>query len=140
MAVLAALVGISPADDLPLPEISAPALRQQQIELLVEWLRRLGEARPRLLLVEDLQWADPSTNELLGRIASAPVPGVLMVVTSRSEPASDWRGALHDLPLTPLDDDEALAMVEGLAGGEPRRPGAPPSSPGGRGCPSSSRS
>jgi class 3 adenylate cyclase/tetratricopeptide (TPR) repeat protein len=117
LALLAPLLGIGPVDELPLPEISAPALRHQQIELLLEWLRRLAAAQPRLLLVEDLQWSDPSTAELLGRIAADPPPGVLIVLTSRSEPAEDWRHALVDLPLGRLTDEDAGILVDTLSGG-----------------------
>ena len=117
LALLAPLLGIGPVDELPLPEISAPALRHQQIELMLEWLRRLAAAQPRLLLVEDLQWSDPSTAELLGRIASDPPPGALIVLTSRSEPAEEWRHALVDLPLGRLTDEDARLLVDGLSDG-----------------------
>jgi hypothetical protein len=117
LALLAPLLGIAPSDELPLPEISAPALRHQQIELLLEWLRRLAAAQPRLLLVEDLQWSDPSTAELLGRIAAEPPPGVLVVLTSRSEPAEEWRHALVDLPLGRLTDEDAGILVDTLSDG-----------------------
>jgi class 3 adenylate cyclase/tetratricopeptide (TPR) repeat protein len=117
LALLAPLLGIAPTDELPLPEISAPALRHQQIELLLEWLRRLAAAQLRLLLVEDLQWSDPSTAELLGRIAADPPPGVLLVLTSRSEPAEEWRHALVDLPLSRLTNEDAGILVDTLSGG-----------------------
>ena len=77
---------------------------------MLEWLRRLAAAQPRLLLVEDLQWSDPSTAELLGRIAADPPPGALIVLTSRSEPAEEWRHALVDLPLGRLTDEDARLL------------------------------
>ena len=75
-------------------------------------------ARPRLLLIEDVHWADSGFLSLLKALAVevARLPA-LLVLTSRnqSEPLDpDWRGAMQQIALTTLDlghlDDET-AMV-----------------------------
>ena len=95
--------------------------RQRAVTRLVE---RAGQARPRLLVVEDLHWADRTTlvqlAELTSVVATCPA---LLVMTSRIEgnPLDrDWRNRTGDAPLVtidlgPLRRDEALSLATAFA-------------------------
>jgi class 3 adenylate cyclase/predicted ATPase len=82
------------------PLVSPEGRRKQTLELLGEWLLRLGREQPMVLLMEDLHWMDPSTLELLGgtfeQIARAPV---LLLLTHRPDFEPPWAARSH---LTPL--------------------------------------
>jgi class 3 adenylate cyclase len=74
---------------------------------------------PLLLLVEDLHWGDPTTVELLGRIAmSLPDLPVLCVLTFRPEFEPPWTGrqAVLELELGPLASEEVRAMATAASG------------------------
>lgn len=107
--------GFDPAQSLPLmagfhslklpepdeePLLGPEARRRQTLELLTEWVLRLGREQPVVLLMEDLHWVDPSTVELLGRIvdqiARAPV---LLLLTYRPDFEPPWGARSH---LTPV--------------------------------------
>ncbi|MBX3027973.1 AAA family ATPase [bacterium] len=85
--------------------------RRRLIESLVGWLRGIGRGDPRLLVFEDLHWADPSTLETLGllarQIAGEPV---LLLLTARSDFTLPW----------PLAADDARLEVNRLSASEVR--------------------
>ena len=66
---------------------------------------------PLLLIVEDLQWADPTTIELLDRI-TANISGVaaLCIMTFRKEVDPPWK-PLTEIELGPLGSHEVQTMV-----------------------------
>jgi DNA-binding SARP family transcriptional activator len=76
-------------------------------------LEALGRARPVLLLLDDVHWAEPALLDLVDylaeRVDEAPL---LLVNLARPELA---RPAGEQLPLGPLSDDEARLLVAGLA-------------------------
>ena len=74
-------------------------------------LEALVLADPKLLVVEDLHWADPTTIELLGRIATRlPAVAVLCVATYRPEFQPPWPAA-HTIELHRLSPEDVRAMV-----------------------------
>ncbi len=91
--------------------------KQETVAELVSWASR---AAPRLLLVEDLHWADRPTLEYLARLTQT-VAGcpALLVMTSRIEgdPLDPlWRSRVAGSPLLtidlgPLREDEANALA-----------------------------
>jgi class 3 adenylate cyclase/tetratricopeptide (TPR) repeat protein len=107
--------GFDPAETLPLmaalhslklpegyeePLLGPEGRRKQTLDLLTEWVLRLGREQPLVLLMEDLHWVDPSTLELLGmildQVARAPV---LLLLTYRPAFQPPWGVHSH---LTPL--------------------------------------
>jgi tetratricopeptide (TPR) repeat protein len=94
------------------PPLAAPQMKAQILFVLVEVLLNLSAKRPILCLLEDAQWIDPSTQELLdlvvGRIEKA---RILLVVTHRPEHQVPSRGNVSGLTLTRLKRRDTAEMV-----------------------------
>lgn len=120
------------------PELLAPsaraqdaqALRFQLFDELVRWLSAAAADTPRVIIIDDLQWADPSSVELLDHLARALArQRVLLAVAMRPSAASDSDSAAHALqrllrsavhvPLAGLSTGEVSELVVALAAPEP---------------------
>lgn len=115
LPLLAAVLGIEGAPRAV--HASAASARRATLEALRAWLGSLVARRPTLLLVEDLQWADASTVELLGLLVdSAPLPGLMLLLTHRPEFALPWASTrLWELVLTPLQARDSARVVVSVA-------------------------
>jgi class 3 adenylate cyclase/tetratricopeptide (TPR) repeat protein len=116
--LLGPLAGLPPTPEYPAPELDPSALLDDTLTLFVDWLAAVARRRPHLVVVEDVHWADPSTVDLLGRIAERRPPGVLMVATSRDAALVPWRDAVGVLELGRLDGPSADRLVDNLAAGK----------------------
>jgi class 3 adenylate cyclase len=58
--------------------------RHEVLAAVAAFLSRLGRRRPVLLLLDDLQWADDATAQLVHHLVGAAPPGVALVVAHRS--------------------------------------------------------
>ena len=118
VALLAAFLGLPP----PAPLQMSPELqRRKTIDLLVQWTLSLSAVQPLVVVVEDLQWCDASTLELLGHvIAQSATARVLLLATARPEFTPPWpaRSNLTTLQLARLTTRQARDMVTALAGPE----------------------
>ena len=89
--VVAALHGVALGERFTAPNLSPEGMRKKTFALLTEWLLRLGQRQPLVLLLEDLHWMDPSTVELIGRVleqvTTAPV---LLLATYRPDFEAPW--------------------------------------------------
>src|SRR5262245_21200834 len=87
-------------------------LRRRTREVLVQLLMSHCPGDARLILVEDLHWADPSTAEVIDRIgaliANAPI---LLVRTSRTASMRSTAATLRRLPLQRLADDDCRILA-----------------------------
>jgi tetratricopeptide (TPR) repeat protein len=102
-------------------EISPQRQRQKTLAALLEWLLALGEKQPLVLLVEDLHWVDPSTQEWLGLvIEQCPTASVLLLLTFRPQFQPPWPSREHVLQmgLTRLRRREAKRLVVEAAADE----------------------
>ena len=99
------------------PEVDALALRQQTLQGLVTWLAHTAASTPSLVLAEDLHWADPTTVELLGLLATERVPGTMILITSRDRVEAPWASSVVDIELEPLGEKEAAGLVAALTDG-----------------------
>jgi class 3 adenylate cyclase len=111
---LAATLGVTPAG------LEPAALRNATFQALLELAGRLAADRPLLVLTEDLQWADPSTLDLLRLLGerAAGLP-ILLVGTHHAGWTPPWPDAahLHHLPLAPLSSEAADALLAALDAG-----------------------
>jgi TOMM system kinase/cyclase fusion protein len=75
-----------PLGDCEPSRISAVMQRALLLQATAQWLLHMSEARPLLLLIEDVHWADPTSIELLEQLV-ARLPGrrVLLVLTARPQ-------------------------------------------------------
>jgi class 3 adenylate cyclase len=105
---LADLLELPPTSWSPAPELEPTARHEALLGALTDFVRASAARTPLLLLVDDLQWADPSTLELIGRVIAAKVPGLLLVMTAREEFAPPWpsvtRLALERMSRRELDE------------------------------------
>ena len=84
-------------------------------------------ARPVVLVVDDLQWADPASVKLWGRLARiAPQVPLLLIGMTRPWPQHDDLSALrravgegHRIRLAALSESAVTELVRDLAGGRP---------------------
>jgi class 3 adenylate cyclase/tetratricopeptide (TPR) repeat protein len=96
------------------------ARRRQIIEDMVGILPQLAARQPLLVLVEDIQWSDPTTEQIIRvgieRLANSPI---LLVVTSRKPFAQRWfvGAQVGAMSIVRLDGEESAALVRGIAGG-----------------------
>ena len=117
LALLAPLLGLDTGELWSRPEVDALALRQETLRVLVAWLAYAAAQTPSLVLVEDLHWADPTTVDLLGLLATESVPGTMILITSRLPLSAPWASTVLDIQLEPLDESKAAALVAALTQG-----------------------
>jgi DNA-binding CsgD family transcriptional regulator len=96
-----------------------------------ELLERLAVSRPVLLVLDDVQWCDEASAELLAHLLRRPPKGsVCLALSHRSGQASprlvdafagsEREGRLEHVELSPLSEAEAGRLVEGLDAGARR--------------------
>jgi class 3 adenylate cyclase/predicted ATPase len=114
---------LAPLLDIPLPEDRAPTLppeelRRRQLAALTNWVMAGARVQPIVLALEDLQWADPTTLDVLRGIAERGALAPLFIVaTTRPEFRPPWGARSHHgtISLVPLDRHQVRNMVEELA-------------------------
>jgi class 3 adenylate cyclase/tetratricopeptide (TPR) repeat protein len=116
---LGPLIGVSGDERYPAPELDPSAALDETLTQFVEWIAALGGKTPRLFVVEDLHWADPSTLALLGKLARRRPRGVLTVATTRSSSAIGWKDDARLLRLSRLGEAASRGLVDSLTGTGP---------------------
>jgi class 3 adenylate cyclase/tetratricopeptide (TPR) repeat protein len=114
---------LAPLLDIPLPKERISAMppdesRRRQLAALTNWVMAGARSQCVVLAVEDLQWADPTTLELLRGIAErGALAPLLVLMTARPEFRPPWGARSHHgtISLVPLDRHQVRYMVEGLA-------------------------
>jgi len=108
------------------PNPDAPAARDQFAYRILQTLRRLSQNAPVVLAIDDLQWANSSTLNLFGLLATRlhHLPLMLIGTVQRPEaiPALQRlitlerrRGQLQLLALPPLTEAAVIDLLEGLS-------------------------
>jgi class 3 adenylate cyclase len=114
---------LAPLLDIPLPPERALALqpeelRRRQLAALTSLVITGARTQPAVLALEDLQWADPTTLDLLRGIAERSALAPLFVVaTVRPEFQPPWGVRSHHgtISLSPLDRAQVRDMVAELS-------------------------
>ena len=116
---LLALLGLPPLDALPLPAIAPAQQRERTMRALCAIVEGLAAHQPVVIEIEDLQWADPSTREFLGRLVDlAPGMRLLLLCTARPEFELPWsRAHVAHLELGRLPATPTLEMIDALSKG-----------------------
>jgi class 3 adenylate cyclase/tetratricopeptide (TPR) repeat protein len=114
---------LAPLVDIPLPpgrDASFPPeeMRRRQLTAMVAWALAGARSQPLALAFEDLQWADPTSLELMRALAErgAQAP-LLLVVTVRPEFHPPWSQRSHHsvIALSQLDRAQVARMIGMLA-------------------------
>jgi serine/threonine protein kinase len=109
----------------------AEELRQRVFAALRELFRCVAEVRPVILLVDDLQWADPDSLALIdGLLLGEGAPPLALIATMRTPLVAPLvelgnrlqsAGKLHELKLPPLSEEEAVEIISQLDEGVDHR-------------------
>ena len=101
LPLFGALVGVPPGPEFPGPELDGQMLREATLAALLEWIEAEAARSAGALIVDDIQWADPSTIELLNRVIARRATRVLVLLASRSEFEAPW-SSIEAIELGPL--------------------------------------
>src|ERR1700733_11872096 len=114
---------LAPLVDIPvpperLPSLSPEEVRRRQLAAMVEWAIAGARNQSLVLVLEDLQWFDPTSIDLVralsDRCAQAPM---LLLATARLEFRPPWRSQPHHkvISLAPLDEAQVERIIAELA-------------------------
>ena len=113
------LLGIDLGDRYP-PLLASPdEARRRLIAWMVRWLKSVASSQPCAVIVEDLQWADPSSLEvLLTSIDEITTVPCLVLLTARPDfvPAWPTRDRHTQIILTRLEPDETREIIRDRMG------------------------
>jgi class 3 adenylate cyclase len=116
VAVLADLMRIKVANKLP-QDLNSQLARAMVFKILLRLLGALA-ARTGVVVVEDLQWIDPSTSELFSNLANtiAQRP-ILLIATTRPSALPAWASDVHasTMQLEKLADFQTRRLVQAVA-------------------------
>ncbi len=114
---------IAPLVDIPLPpgraaDLQPEELRRRQLEAFVTGILSGARSQPVALAFEDMQWADPTSLDLMRVLAERGAQAPLFIIaTARPEFRSPWSLRSHHsvISLSPLDRADVARMVGKLA-------------------------
>ena len=118
---------IAPFFDIEASERYAPLLmsdeqqRQRLLAVLAEWLFGIAAAQPLVMVIGDLQWADPSTLALIQiLVEQGAMSSLLLLCTARPEFEAQWPRRAHQtqISLNRLSPHETRELIEQLAPSE----------------------
>jgi len=110
------------SEDNPLLELAPAERRLRTLAAIKRVLLRESQARPLLLVFEDLQWIDSETQAFLDALVEGlPNAGVLLAVNYRPEYQHAWSGKRYyrQIRIDPLGAEDAEALLAGLLGADP---------------------
>jgi hypothetical protein len=117
-----ALLSIPPHDDYQPADLRLPSERRQALAAIIRVLVELSRRRPVMIVVEDAQWIDATSIELLeGLVPLISRERILLIVTYRSDYQPYWLVGqdLRVISLTKLEMPDCEKMVRFVAGQRP---------------------
>ena len=117
--LIAELIGIETPDNQPPITLAGDARRERLMSVLIDWLARGAQKWPTVLAIEDIQWVDPSTLELLAQLVGrATTTPFLMIYTARPGFTAPWPDGpgQRQIVLSRLDAAEVQRMISLTAG------------------------
>jgi class 3 adenylate cyclase/predicted ATPase len=118
-ALLADMLSLPKDGRYPTLELDPQQRRQKTLEALTAQLEALAQAKPVLMVFEDVHWIDPTSLEAVGRtLDRLRTLGVLLIVTYRPEFEPPWIGRPYvtALTLNRLGEREITAMIDRVTG------------------------
>lgn len=117
MPLLAPLLSVPLDPGYPALGLSPQVQRERTIRLLISMVHDMMDEAPGIIAVEDLHWADPTSLEVLRRLAGNDQAPGLLVLTARSEFESPFDPArMTRIDLTRLEPASTAEMVVRLSG------------------------
>jgi class 3 adenylate cyclase len=119
MALLADMLSLSNDGRYATLDLSPEQRRQRTLQALVTQVEALAGQNPLLMVFEDTHWIDPTSLEVLGRVADRIRSlRVLLLVTFRPDFTPPWIGQPHvtALTLNRLPKRDIDAMIDGVVG------------------------
>jgi predicted ATPase len=120
LGLIADLLSLPFPEETKLVELSPQQRKERTFAAILHQLEWLTYAAPVLAICEDVQWADPTTLELLGRlIEQIQHMRVLLVITTRPDTPSSWINytAMSVQPLPRFDRRQANELIDAVAAG-----------------------
>ena len=117
--LFARLLGLSEATARDLDGLRPELVKERTLTALLDLVERLSSRRPTLIIIEDAQWIDPTSRELLDALCERLSRlRVLLLVTARSGFAPAWLAADNctSLTLRRLAKQCCATMVRQLCG------------------------
>jgi class 3 adenylate cyclase/tetratricopeptide (TPR) repeat protein len=118
-ALLADMLSLPNEGRYPTLELQPQQRRQKTLEALAMQLGALAQAKPVLMIFEDVHWIDPTSLEAVGRtVDRLRTLGVLLIVTYRPEFEPPWIGRPYvtTLSLNRFGEREISAMIDRVKG------------------------
>jgi predicted ATPase len=115
--LIAELLGIAPADA-AIGRLPPEVLRERLLATLITQFLLAADAKPLIVVVDDLHWLDPTSGELLERAVRA-VAGhtAMLLLTTRPGFEASWlKDSATLLPLGRLPGEAVSKMVQSLFG------------------------
>jgi class 3 adenylate cyclase/predicted ATPase len=119
--LLAPMVGIPVPPD-RMPSLSPEEIRRGQLAAMVQWATAGARNQPLVLVLEDLQWFDPTSIDLVQALSDSGARApILILATARPEFRPPWglRPHHHVISLSPLDEAQVQCMMSELASRRP---------------------
>ncbi len=121
-ALLSDMLSLQNDGRYPTLELTAQQRRQKTLDALIGQLEALSRSNPVLMIFEDAHWIDPTSVEVLSRLADRiRTLSVLLIVTYRPEFDAPWIGRPHvtALTLNRLGEREIAQLIDRLSGNKP---------------------
>ena len=119
LGLITELLLLPTAGRFPVLQFAPQRKRERLMQALIGLLERAARSTPLLLIVEDAQWSDASTRELMTMLATR-IGGhrILCIVTTRPEFDAPWMHApqVRRIALQPLRADECVQLIARIAG------------------------
>ena len=119
LKLIALLLSLPGAEELGALAYSLERQRERTLEVLVGWITQIAMAAPTCVIVEDMNWIDPSSRELVGRlIAQSESVPLLVLLTVRSDAVQgvDVPAGATRIELRGLGLEQARLLVKAASG------------------------
>jgi len=119
--VLAAMLSLPTEERYPDPELTPQQVRAKALDATITVIEAMAARQMVLMVVEDVHWIDPSTQEFIDQlIERCRSSRLLLVITFRPEFAAPWSGSAHvtAYTLNNLSRRDCAALISGVTGGK----------------------
>jgi class 3 adenylate cyclase len=119
--LFADLLSLPATERYPSLRLNPERQKQRTLEAIIDWLLKVAERTPIRIIVEDVQWSDPSTLELLSQlIERIPQARLFLAAVFRSDFVPPWRSQprIQALNLERLSRPATESMTRSIARGK----------------------